>query len=354
MRHGGDIYRNQAELDYSVNINPLGTPDSVISALQEAVQCCTQYPDIKQEALKKVLAKCEGEKPETILCGNGASELFMAVVHAVRPKNVVIPVPSFSGYEYAVNACQGKTTFWKMEESENFTINSKILSVLGADVDLLYLANPNNPTGQLITIPLLEQILEQCEKKQIYIVLDECFLAFCEKAAEYRMLWEKKTFPHLIRIRAYTKTFSIPGVRLGYLICTNVKLREKISEQLPEWNLSVFAQKAGVAAAKAHGFLNRSRGMISKERAWLTEQLMQLGYQVYPSETNFILLYSEIPLYEMLLKKGILIRDCSNFRGLKEGYYRIAVKLREDNIRLIEAVRNCSSQKEEKHERAGL
>lgn len=350
MRHGGDIYRNQVELDYSVNINPLGKPDSVIRALQEAVQCCGAYPDIEQEKLKAALAEYEGIKPEMILCGNGASELFMAVEHAVKPEHVVIPVPSFFGYEHAVNAYQGKITFWSIEESENWTLTERILPVLSENVDLVYLANPNNPTGNLIPIPLLEKIVERCEQNHICLVIDECFLPFCEKESEYKNFWEKYDFPELIRIRAFTKTFSIPGVRLGYLICGNLELRKKISEHLPEWNVSVFAQKAGVAAAKESEFVERSRAVIVEERTWLTRQLKNLGCLLYPSETNYILLFCEVPLDEKLLKKGILIRNCSNFRGLKDGYYRIAVKCREDNVRLVEAIKECLCKKEEKDE----
>ena len=152
------------------------------------------------------------------------------------------------------------------------------------------------------------------------------------------MLQEIERFPNLILVRAFTKIFAIPGVRLGCLVCSNPLLSDKIGRQLPEWNLSGFAQAAGYECAMQAAFVEKTAAFIGKERQFLESGLMQAGCQVFPGKANFLLIYSEQPLYERLLEKGILIRDCENFRGLSKGFYRIAVKSREENEILLRAI----------------
>lgn len=334
--HGGDIYRNHVKTDFSVNINPFGVPDAVEAALYAAVESCTEYPDISTDKLKKAFKGMLNIPEEYLLFGNGASELFMAIVHGIRPKKIVIPVPSFYGYEYAAQAVDGEIIFYETKKENGFCLEEDIFYMLTEDVDLLFLANPNNPTGSLISKEYMKEILYYCRKRNIYVVLDECFIEFCGK--EYSMLREIEVFDNIIVVRALTKIFAIPGVRLGYLICSNRTLFEKIKKQLPEWNISTFAQTAGCVCATQEAFVKKTEDFIKKERLFLEEGLKQQGFFVFPSETNFILFYSEKSLYDQLLEKGILIRDCKNFRGLSEGFYRIAVKNRNENENLLKRI----------------
>ena len=152
------------------------------------------------------------------------------------------------------------------------------------------------------------------------------------------MLQEIERFPNLILVRAFTKIFAIPGVRLGYLVCRNQLLSDKIGRQLPEWNLSCFAQAAGYKCAMQATFVEKTVAYIEKEREFLKSGLMQAGCQVFPGKANFLLIYSKQPLYNKLLEKGILIRDCANFRGLSKGFYRIAVKCNKENEALLRAI----------------
>lgn len=156
------------------------------------------------------------------------------------------------------------------------------------------------------------------------------------------MISEIETFENLLLIRAFTKSFAIPGARLGYLICSNQMLLDKIKKQLSEWNLSVFAQEAGCACAKQKTYIDETKDFIKKERQFLADGLRKLGLMVFEGDANFLLVYSEKALYDELLKQGILIRDCANFRGLARGYYRIAVKSRADNERLIKVIGELS------------
>ena len=169
--------------------------------------------------------------------------------------------------------------------------------------------------------------------------MDECFISFCEGDASF--VSEIEEYPNLLLVQAFTKLYAIPGVRLGFLVSGNEGLVQKIGRQLPEWNLSVFAQEAGIACAKEKEFVEQTVWYVQKERAFLAEQLQKMGLEVFDGEGNFILLYTEKPLYELLLKRGILIRDCRNFKGLTKGYYRLAVKSREENKILLREIGEC-------------
>ena len=341
MIHGGDIYRNPVAVDFSVNGNPLGTPQSVSEALHQAVGRCGCYPDMEAQALKDAVGAMLAAQKEYLLFGNGASELFMAIVRGVNPKKTVIPVPSFYGYEYAAKAAKSEIRYYALRREDGFCVTEELCEILTEDVGILFLANPNNPTGRLVERKTLTALLRHCEEKGIYVVLDECFIEFCEGCPS--MLSEIEQFPHVLLVRAFTKIFSIPGVRLGYLLCQNEPLRAKIAGQLPEWNLSCFAQEAGCACAKETAWIGKTESYVRKERAFLETELRQKGFQVFPSAANFLLIYrDELPnaetLYERLLRQGILVRDCSNFRGLGRGFYRIAVKSREENMRLLQTL----------------
>ncbi len=337
--HGGDIYGNRVKLDFSVNVNPLGIPDGVAAALHEAVGLCRNYPDIEERELRSGLSARLGVPESWLLFGNGASELFMAIVHALKPKKTLIPVPSFYGYEYAAGAGEGTIVYYPYKEETGYRPDEGLFEALRADTELVFFANPNNPTGALAERGYLLRLLDICKQRGITAVFDECFIEFCN--AGRSMLPELGNYENLLIVRAFTKICAVPGVRLGYLLGSGGPLLAKIKRQLPEWNLSVFAQAAGRACAQPSvftDFMEETARLVERERRFLSEGLRRLGAEVYPGDANFILIRSGRPLYEELLQKGILIRDCGNFRGLGKGYYRIAVKRREENVRLLKAI----------------
>lgn len=334
--HGGDIYSNDIQLDFSVNGNPLGAPEAVRKALEEALGKIGSYPDIRAERLRKAVGEMLEIPEEYLLFGNGASELFLAGVHGIRPGRTVIPVPSFYGYEHAAKAGGGEIFYYPMREESGFVPGEGLRAVLTEETDLLFLANPNNPTGRVLDREYLLEVLAHCRQRGIRVMLDECFAPFC--AGNVSMIGEAERFKNLILTGAFTKTFGIPGVRLGYLACADEQIRARIKSQLPEWNLSCFAQEAGIACGGQKEFLKRTASYTAEERKFLSKGLEELGITVISGEADFLFLHSRENLYEKLLKKGILIRDCRNFRGLQEGYYRIAVKSREENEILLRAI----------------
>ena len=208
--HGGDIYRNQVRLDFSVNVNPLGMPDGVEEALHEAVSSVQEYPDMEALALKESLAEKLAVPEEKLLFGNGASELLMAVVHALHPTKIMIPSPSFYGYQHAAKAEGSKVIPLMLKEENGFLLTEELFTVLEQErPELLILANPNNPTGVLTSKEYLKQLLGKCRKTNTFLLLDECFIEFCE--GQDTMLSEIGKEDRLLLLRAFTKSFAIPG-----------------------------------------------------------------------------------------------------------------------------------------------
>lgn len=338
MIHGGDIYRNKIRLDFSVNTNPFGTPPEVLSAVKNAVNDITHYPDPEYADLKKAIAEYEGVDPEAVIVANGASELITAAAMALNAKSVAMPVPAFSGYERAFKAAGemagGEVTINKV--TDDFSITAETVNeLIGSSPEAVILGNPNNPTGRLMDREVLELLICETKKCGIRLIIDESFMEL-SKASGTAKINDK--YDHALRIKSLTKCMAIPGARLGYGISFDGKFKDKIEKLLSEWNVSIMADAAGRAAMDLlrSGYMSKVNEYVSCERKYLTEELTKREIKVYPSDTNFLLLHSQKrELYRAMLDKGILIRDCSNFNGLGAGWYRIAVKLHEENEELI-------------------
>lgn len=347
MLHGGEIYDKTIELDFSVSLNPCGFPDEVKDALSGAICDIDKYPDFDQRKFREAVARAEKLSPENIIGGNGASELLAAVVNMIRPSKALLPVPSFYGYVHTLSmAPQCETLTYQLREDKGFELDETFVDEITCAIDLVILGNPNNPTGKCIKTDVLETVIKKCNETGTALIVDECFLRLSEhdtSAREYLGSYDK-----LYIVDAYTKLFSIPGVRVGFCLSQPQNI-EKLRQFLPEWNMSVFAQAAGIACAKTlsddkKSFMDRTAEMIRAEREYLSSELEKLGIKVFDSDTNFILMRMSEghDLYHMLLNNHILIRDGSTFEGLTGGFYRIAVKDHESNKRLLQFMRTYS------------
>ena len=345
--HGGDIYNNKVNMDFSVNINPLGIPHSVKEAMSDALSYADRYPDMACSGLKKAISEYFTQQgcsiqSEDVIPGNGASELFMAIAHAIKPKKAVLLAPGFFGYEHVLRAVGCDIGYFLLDEQSDFSPAARLdalMDMLTDDTDIFFIANPNNPTGYLADSTFMKQIIGHCKEKHIYVVADECFIGFCEK--NYSVLSLLCDYDNLIVVRAFTKLFAIPGVRLGYMLSKNEAVRQNVQRNLPEWNVSVLAQMAGEACIRKSEYIKETVSYVSRQRRLLSDGLKKFGFKVYKSDADFILFYSKLPLYDILLNKGILIRDCSNYVGLSEGYFRVAVKTFDENVRLLKVIGEC-------------
>ena len=346
--HGGNIYGNEIEYDFSVNLNPLGPPKSVQDALVAALNHVEEYPDPEYRELRRGLANYWQLAEEQIVPGNGASELIPGIIRTLSPKNCMVTAPCYSGYETALSAAAPSSRIHRipLRAEDDFTLPENICQEIArVQPNLLILTNPNNPNGKRISANRLREIADACRMAGTVLLVDECFLALSGGDEDSLIHCIRSEALPAVVLRAFTKTFAIPGVRLGYAVCSGFPAA-RIRRELPEWNLSVFAQYAGTAALEAaaggtSGYLAASVEMIAREREYLTAELESLGFRVFPSDANYILFQSrDRELHQKLLDKGILIRDCRDYHGLAAGFYRTAVRTHRENTALLRCLRN--------------
>lgn len=344
--HGGDIVGARAIwkgelLDFSANLNPLGMPESVRKAAEDAVREAIHYPDPLCRELCAAIARRDNVTPEHILCGNGAADLVFRLAFSQRPRRVLVTAPTFSEYEDAVRAAGGEVVYHRLTPENDFDLTEAVLDDLDDSLDMAFFCTPNNPTGRLINRDLMLRILERCREKGIRVVVDECFLSLSDPGEQVSLAEELESFSNLVLLRAFTKSYAIPGLRLGYCLSADTALLDGLSRCAQPWSVSGPAQAAGLAALAEPEHPARARQLIAVERSWLTDALRELGLQVFPSQVNYILFRAPgvDDLKERLLARGVLIRSCANYVGLGSDYYRVAVRPHRENEGLIGAMK---------------
>ncbi len=334
--HGGDVYRHKDMLDFSSNCNPLGTSPKARQAAIDAAQNIFHYPDVECQELRRAISDHSHVAQEHIICGNGAADLIFALALAVKPKKALIPAPTFAEYRQALQAagCQVNSVMVGIEQEHQ----ELFLDAITEDVDMVFWCNPNNPTGGLATREFLLEVLDRCSKAGAVLALDECFMDFVTEGDQYTMKEQLLTHKNLFILKAFTKLYGMAGLRLGYGLCSDTDLMKKIGQVTQPWRVSTVAQQAGIAALHDKDYVSRGLEIIRRERSVLVNGLSQLGFKVYAPKANYVFFRGAKGLAEKCIDKGILIRDCSNYEGLEEGYYRVAVKLPEENQRLLQAL----------------
>ena len=332
--HGGDVYRNPIEYDFSINVNPLGMPLASIQAAHEGIVLTGRYPDYRAEQLCRAIAKAQNIPADRIIPGNGAAELLYALGQTIPGKALAI-APTFTGYAEAVAAGGGEMSYAGNEQ--------ELIEKLDDSIRLVFLCNPNNPTGTLFTREQILRVLAKAEAMQAYVCVDECFLPFLEEEASHSMLPYLTKHTRLLVLRAFTKIYCMAGLRLGYLACGDTELQSRIRAKLQPWNTSIPAQLAGIAALSDTEYLAKTRENLQAERAYLVPRLRELVAEVYDGYGNFLLFRDEPDLKERMLEVGVLIRACGDFEGLDDTYFRIGIRSHSENqefIRRLARVKN--------------
>lgn len=335
--HGGVISSDM--LDFSANLNPLGMPENVREALERSVGDWERYPDPVCKKLTDLLSQRLVVPEKNIVCGNGAADLIYRIIGAVKPKRALIAEPCFSEYGKAIMESGAEVLKYKLFEETDFAVGADLIKTTAVQLtggDMLILASPNNPTGRVIPKKMLQKLCGLCESREMFFLCDESFFDLTEASASVLEFLN----PYVIMLSSFTKTFALAGLRLGYAVFGDEGLAEKVRRRGQYWSVSSPAQTAGIAALDPvnNDYLERSRKLVFEQRKFLTEELSRLGIEVFPSDTNFLLLKTELPLYDMLCGQGIIIRRCANFNRLNENFYRIAVRAEDENKRLISAL----------------
>ena len=436
--HGGDVYRRAVDLDYSVNINPLGMPPRACQAAKHGVDQSTAYPDWKVEKLRDAVVSFLNRKfavvvssaganadigfpsagmrtddmaagastcaagtgpvpgeiethearvvaPEWISFGNGAADLIYRLMQVLRPQQVVVAAPAFAEYSVAAERVGAQVVPVYLSEADDFSFTPAVEAAFIQAIEkapsgsAVFLCNPNNPDGNVIRAEVLQRIAAVCEAHHSWLLVDECFLPFlcsddamnlsCGQEAGARepripvcpsevsdvaqecypseracsMVPSLRAFEHLVILRAFTKIYGMPGLRLGYMLTAAQALTDAVRATMTPWEINLPAQLAGVAALEETEFVEKTRALIRAERAFLVQTLPTLPYveKVYVSvsDANFILFRTEEgapDLKALLLDRGVLIRACGNYEGLDARYYRICVRTHEENLALIQ------------------
>lgn len=343
LTHGGDWAGYQAQfggqpLDFSANISPLGLPEGVRSAASEALARADRYPDPLCRELVGAISRAEQVEPDWCLCGNGAAELIYRVVLAVRPRQALVTAPAFSEYEAALELSGCKTRRHLLRETDGFALDEGFFDDITPDMDMVFLCQPNNPTGRTIPRALLIRVLERCRESGALLVVDECFCDLLDRPEDFTVKALLGQYPNLLILKAFTKLYAMAGLRLGYCLCADAALLGRMRDAGQPWSVSGPAQAAGVAALKETDYVETVRALIRRERPRLAGELSRLGFRVIPGEANYLLFYSPMPLVQPLRERGILLRDCGNYHGLGPGWYRTAVRTPEENRRFIAAL----------------
>ena len=346
-KHGGDVYTYSDCLDFSANCNPLGTPEAVREAARSAAMFMHQYPEVGCRRLKKAIAEAEKVGEDQVVCGNGAAEVIFSLCRALSPKEALVAAPTFAEYQQALETTGCGVRHHYLKEEEGFCLTERILEDIRTGTDILFLCNPNNPTGLLIDPSLMQRILERCRATGTFLVVDECFLDFVREPEIHTLRGLLGSDPKLFLLKAFTKRYSMAGVRLGYGLCGNRALLDRMEMMVQPWNVSSFAQEAGLAALKETDYVEEGRQVVFREALYLKQKLAGLGYTVFPSEANYIFFRGEEGLFEQLLEEKILIRSCGNYEGLSGQYYRTAVKSHGENKKLVQALEKIRDLKKE-------
>lgn len=489
--HGGDVYRCTVDLDYSVNINPLGMPPRACQAAKHGVDQSTAYPDWKVEKLRDAVVSFLNQKfgavvssaganadigvpsagmrtddmaagastcaagtgpvpggietheacavaPEWISFGNGAADLIYRLMQVLRPQQVIVAAPAFAEYSVAAERVGAQVVPVYLSEADDFSFTPAVEADFFRAIEAapsgsaVFLCNPNNPDGNVIRAEVLQRIAAVCAAHRSWLIVDECFLPFLHSGdspnrteerfsemdggqeagkravrtpkaiysedssnaaatrfsdakhalrpseLECSMVPSLRAFEHLVILRAFTKIYGMPGLRLGYMLTAAQALTDAVRATMTPWEINLPAQLAGVAALEETEFVEKTRALIRAERAFLVQTLPTLPYveKVYVpvSDANFILfrtawngqpaqaekedktvrtqplgdshgesgrtpapesLAEPVDLKELLLERGVLIRACGNYEGLDERYYRICVRTHEENLELI-------------------
>ena len=327
--HGGALDNQDILYDFSVNTNPYNISQYDDNSYTESLK----YPDIEYKNLKYAISNFENVDSENILCTNGSSELFSIIDHAFKPKKVLLTAPSFIGYRKAF--VDSDIRYHYTKEHKGFALDEDILNEDFKSIDLLVLGDPNNPNGKVIDKELFSQLVEKCYVNRTILLVDQCFYPFTGNRLEIRKLIDK--YDNLIIAKGFTKIFAHPGIRLGYAVA-NSNTIYSLHNYTPEWNISAQAESFGIKMCAHTDFVSESVRNINASKAKMTNALEQLKIKIYDSDVNFILIKTDVPLFEELLKQHILIRQCDDFEGLSKDYYRVAVKSDTDNDILLKAI----------------
>jgi len=348
-------------IEFSASTNPLSI--DLKEVIIDSIDKVKYYPDDNYLRFKSSISMFHDSVIpfENITVGTGSIEIIKNFSQAVLNKGdkILIFQPTFMEYEYFGKIFGAEPIFvgyTKIVQGLNHeSLDTDMLNRVTDLIDIkkngikaIFLCNPNNPTGTLIKKDKVNMILDVCNKAGCYLFLDEAFIELSKP--EESLVKDAMQEERLFVIRSLTKCFAIPGIRVGYGIGSKSLINKIESVRIP-WNVGcIESEVASYLLENGKPFLEESRRFIKDERAWLEKELSGLGLKVIKSDSNFLMVNIEplnitsSELTEKLAGKGIIVRDCSTFRCTGDSYIRVAIRKREDNLKLINSIRDIKEE----------
>jgi threonine-phosphate decarboxylase len=360
--HGGNVWEVSEKhkipvdqiIDFSISTNPLGAPEKAVESIRQHLNLMHHYPDPDHVWLLEALAKSAGVAPNNVVVGNGSTELIYLFneVFLEDGYEAVIPVPTFSEYKAAIERFGGNTVFIKCDSAHNFKLNLEELeNSVTKKTRIIFLCNPNSPTGWLYEKGDILQIIKFAADANVLVFVDEDYIDFVDDSKRYSMADYVNDCNNLFVLRSLTKFFGLAGVRIGFGVGSPdlVKILKRV---IMPWSVNSLAMFAAAEAVKDIEFIKKSRLLISNSKKQMLEMFKTIPWlKIYPSETNFLLIeiirkdLTSTQLAEGLAKKGLLIRDCKDFDGLNNRFFRVTVRRPEENRKLVEQIKSLGNQK---------
>lgn len=358
--HGSDLekiekvfgIKKEAIISFSANVNPLGISEHLKKVLCDNISVISSYPDREYTALKAAISAYANCSTDKIVLANGATELISLFVGLTAPKHALILGPSYSEYEHEVKKCGGICEYFMLKAADDFELDCHALynvlegkeaSASAADIDLLIICNPNNPTGNAIEASVMEEIISFCQTNNIFVMVDETYVEFCEDVSRISCVPLTSKYDNLVVLRGTSKFFAAPGLRLGYAVLGSDSIIASMNEKINAWSINSVAALAGETMFADSEYIKKTRSLIAEERDKYYKLFSESNrFKPYKPVANFMLLeildenITSADLFDICIREGLMIRDCSTFDGLSDKFIRFCFMLPEDNKRLAE------------------
>ncbi len=353
--HGSDVeeiasfygIEKDSIVNFAANVNPAGFSEKAAEALKEHTDVISSYPDRQYKGLKASIASYTGADESHILLGSGVTELLSVFTAILSPKDAVLVGPTYSEYEKDLLRLLATVHHVDAVEDNDFKLSPsdivKAVRFIEKDVSLVILCNPNNPTGEALSADDISILASELEKDNVLLMIDETYAEFSEMTA----ISLTKSHKNLLVLRGTSKFFATPGLRLGYAVTSNEDLIKEYEKRADPWSINSVAELCGTVMFSDKEYIEKIRTGAKAELKYLTDELNSIpGLYVYDTYSNFILVRLSAPalssseMFDALIRQGLMIRDCSTFRGMEERFIRICYMSHEDNVRLVEAIRS--------------
>ncbi|WP_167954990.1 pyridoxal phosphate-dependent aminotransferase [Anaerosporobacter faecicola] len=356
--HGSDLeaieqvygIKKEDITSFSANVNPLGVSYQLRQCLASHIDAITTYPDREYTSLRNCIASYVGSDASNIIVGNGSTELISLMIQIIAPKKALILGPTYSEYEREVTLGGGSSLYFPLQEEDDFRLDRTALCErLSADIDLLILCNPNNPTSGCILRKDMRKILDHCKRNDIFVMVDETYIEFAPNMEEINSVPLTNDYNNIVILRGISKFFAAPGLRLGYAICGNGDLIKEINSKKNPWTINTLASIAGEIMFKDTEYINETKELIHTERERICSILDTFSMiKYYPSNANFILckLLNNVTsqdVFDTAIRKGLMIRDCSTFPFLDDHFIRFCFMSPEKNDALLAVLKELFS-----------